>query len=214
MWNRKCFRIFGVLRDKPTQRKNARKMDNFIEAMKTEIDKFDPCSDGLDFRKKFKTFEEAWNACERGDWMLWIAAKLKVDIRILTLAKGLCANTVKHLMKDNRSTAAVDAAIAFGNGEIDENELETAARSARAANGVYAYAHVAAAYAHAAAAHAAYVSVSAAYVSVSAAHVSASSTFNADTDTYKAAKKQNEKQTADICREVLTDEVLRLISEL
>lgn len=153
--------------------------------MKTEIDKFEPCRDGLDFRKEFKTFEEAWNACELGDWMLWIAAKLEADIRILTLAKGLCANTVKHLMKDKRSIAAVDAAIAFGSGEIDGNEFKTAAYASHAAACVYTTAYLAA-----------------------SAYAVASG--NGST----SAIKRHQKQTADICREVLTNEVLRLISEL
>lgn len=166
--------------------------------MKTEIDKFDPCRDGLDFRKEFKTFEEAWNACERGDWMLWIAAKLEADIRILTLAKGLCANTVKHLMKDRRSTAAVDAAIAFGSGEIDGNEFKTAAYASHAA------------YYAASAAHAATSAAASSHAASAAATAYAAASGNGST----SAIKRHQKQTADICREVLTNEVLRLISEL
>ncbi len=173
--------------------------------MKTEIDKFDPCREGLDFRKEFETFEEAWNACERGDWMLWIAAKLEVDIRILTLAKGLCANTVRHLMKDERSIAAVDAAIAFGNGEIEENELETAASAA----------FVAAHTAYTATPPCAHTAASASAYNATCAYAASAyaCAYNAAFAS-AAAKKQNQKQTADICREVLTSEVLRLINEL
>ena len=65
-----------------------------------------------------KTIEEAVSTCQRGDWMLWLAKKVNVGIRPLTLAKGKCANTVRHLMKDERSIKAVDAAIDFGNGLI------------------------------------------------------------------------------------------------
>lgn len=182
--------------------------------MKTEIEKFDPCREGLDFRKEFETFEEAWNACERGDWMLWIAAKLEVDIRILTLAKGLCANTVRHLMKDERSIAAVDAAIAFGNGEIDENELETASAYADAC-AADADASAASAYAASFAAYAAsFADVAYAYAASAYAAADAAAAASAYAAACAAAKKQNQKQTADICREVLTNEVLRLINEL
>ena len=45
------------------------------------------------------------------------------NLRELTLAKGHCANTVRHLMKDQRSIDAVDAAIAFGEGKITKEEL-------------------------------------------------------------------------------------------
>jgi hypothetical protein len=106
--------------------------------MTTEIDVFDPCNEGKEFRDKYSSFKDAWNNCPRGDWMLWIANKLNVDIRVLTLTKGYCANTVIHLMKDKRSKLAVKAAIDFGNNKIDNFQLGTAAHAAYAA--AYAYA--------------------------------------------------------------------------
>ena len=81
--------------------------------MKTEIERFNPCEDALEFRKKYKTFRGAWNNCPRGDWMLWIAKRVGIDIRTPTLAKGYCAKTVIHLMKYQRSKDAVKAAIDF-----------------------------------------------------------------------------------------------------
>ena len=81
--------------------------------------------------------------------MLWFYRKqYPENIKELTLAKGHCANTVRHLMKDPRSLAAVDAAIAFGEGRITEEEL-TAAASA-AADAYAAAASAADAYADAA----------------------------------------------------------------
>ena len=100
-----------------------------------------------------KSIEEAVNTCPRGDWMLWLAKKVNVGIRPLTLAKGKCANTVRHLMKDERSIKAVDSAIDFGNGLIEESELRDA----------YAADAAAAAYAAAYAAYAAYAAADAAY---------------------------------------------------
>lgn len=44
-----------------------------------EIEKFNPCEDALEFRKQYPSFKEAWNNCQRGDWMIWIAKKLDVD---------------------------------------------------------------------------------------------------------------------------------------
>ena len=41
-----------------------------------------------------KSIEEAVNTCHRGDWLLWLAKKVGVGIRPLTLAKGKCAYTV------------------------------------------------------------------------------------------------------------------------
>lgn len=68
-----------------------------------EILQFNPCEEAMDFRNKYTSFEDAWNNCPRGDWMLWIAKRLEVDLKILTRAKAKCALTVRHLMKDQRS---------------------------------------------------------------------------------------------------------------
>jgi hypothetical protein len=48
--------------------------------MKPDITKYDPCKEGLLYYNSFETFEDAWNNCPRGDWMLWIASKLDIDI--------------------------------------------------------------------------------------------------------------------------------------
>jgi hypothetical protein len=139
---------------------------------KFDIKQFNPCYDALLWYESQPSTEEAWNNCHRGDWMLWIAKKLNVNIRVLTLAKGLCANTVRHLMKDERIIKAVNAAIAYGKGEIDDEELREAAYAAD--------------YATYAAAYAAYA-------------------------TYAAAAIR--KQTADICREILTEEVFKNLNK-
>ena len=117
--------------------------------MKYEIERFNPCEDALEFRKKYKTFRVAWNNCPRGDWMLWLAEKLQVDRRLLVLTGGHCANTVRHLMGDERSTKGVDACIAYGEGRIGEDELDAAMDAAWAvrAAGAAAWAVRAAAWA-------------------------------------------------------------------
>ena len=123
--------------------------------------------------------------------MLWTAQKAGVDKRTLTLAKALCAKTVIHLMKDKRSRHAVAVAEAYGRGEATEDELRAAATAAYAA----AYADAAAIAAYAAAA----VVYTYAYAAADAAY---------DDD----ARTKNRKDTADICREVLTDAVFAKIN--
>jgi len=178
-----------------------------------EILKYTPCREALEFRNQFSTFQEAWQACPRGDWMLWLAAKMKINKRLLTLAKGRCAETVKHLMKDERSIRAIEAVIAYGNGEIDDKELTTYAEAAYAAAAAFAaYIDAEAAYAAAAAAFA-YVAADAAYAAAYAADAAAVATFayvaaDAAYAAYAAARKQNQLQTANICRELLTDAVM------
>ena len=169
-----------------------------------------------------KTSDEVIDTCHRGDWLLWLARKLDMDIRKLTLAKGHCANTVRHLMKDERSINAVDAAIAFGEGKISTNELKAAADAAAADAAAYAAAADDAA--DAAAAVAVY---SAAYATATAT-ADATATATADAayayayayayttaaDAAAAvARDENMQITADICRQYIGEELKKLIKE-
>ena len=87
-----------------------------------------------------KSWPEIFATCHRGDWLLWLFYHTAGDKRLLTLAKGHCANTVRHLMKDERSVNAVDVAIRYGNGEATQEELRAASAAAYAAASVAAYA--------------------------------------------------------------------------
>lgn len=162
---------------------------------KFEISRFNPCKESIEFRKNYSCFKSAWNNCPRGDWMLWIAKKLDVDLLKLTTAKALCANTVRHLMKDDRSIKAIDVALMFGQGKATIEELEIAADDAAATDdATYA-------------ADAAYAAADTAYAA-NAAAAAAYANDNAN------AKTQNQLQTADICRQVLTDVVFEAIDKL
>ena len=171
--------------------------------MKELLQKLNACKDAIEWAGD-KSWEEIYNTCHRGDWLLWLFKRTNPDdLQLLTLAKGHCANTVRHLMKDERSIKAIDAAIAFGEGKISRDELGAAAYVASAAAyAAVAYADAASAAAYAAAADAAYA---AAYVA-SAAYVAAAyaAAYVADAD---AAKKENQQLTADICRKYLPIEV-------
>ena len=169
--------------------------------MKLNIEPFDPCEEGLEYYNRFSTFEEAWNACDRGDRMLWIAVKLKVDDRVLTRAAALCANTVRHLMKDERSTDAVDAALRYADDEISGEELNKYAR--------YAYD----AYYASAADWAAWAAYCAACSdrSVDAVRTACS---GRSVDAVRAAYAASRLETANICREVLTGAVFEKVRQI
>lgn len=144
--------------------------------------------DGYEFAKNL-TLEEFLEQCTRGDWILWLFQKSNPDsIKELTLAKGHCANTVRHLMEDEMSRKAVDVAIAFGEGRANLKELEEAADAAgdaRAADGVIA--------ARAACAACATCAVAGWAVTWPAAG--------------GAGDEESQKQTADICRKYLPIEI-------
>ena len=95
--------------------------------------KLNSCEVAAEFVNQYETIEEAWAACPRGDWMLWTAAKLKIDRRLLVGVLGKCARTVQHLMKNPRSIAALDACDKYAAGEISEKDLKAAAAAAAAA---------------------------------------------------------------------------------
>jgi hypothetical protein len=102
------------------------------------------CSNAIEWAAN-KTVEEVVATCHRGDWLLWLASKCDIGLQPLTLAKGHCANTVRHLLKDDRSIKAVDTAIAFGEGRATREELDAAYAAAAAAAYAAADAYAAAA---------------------------------------------------------------------
>jgi hypothetical protein len=180
------------------------------------------CKDARDWAKG-KSWQEVYDTCHRGDWILWLYRKSKgYNFQKLTLAKALCANTVRHLMKDERSVKALNAAIAFGKGEISIDELYAAYAAAAAATPYAATADAAAAadaYAYAAAAAdaaadadaSAWAASAAAWAAAAAAAPYAAAAYAyayaADADAYAAARKENQQKTADIVREVLPIEI-------
>jgi hypothetical protein len=209
--------------------------------MKIDINQFKPDEENREYFKTKPSFEEAWNGCERGDWMLWVASKLGVDDRLLIKAQALCANTVRRLMKDSRSGDAVDAALMYAEGRISRKKLNRAASAAadamlemqlkeRMRKGMQVttwakvffityYANYAA-YAAAADNNGTdiFASAAAAAAAIAAAD-DAVAHFKALThdDTlqiYNAAEKVNHLQTGYICLEVLTDAVFEKVKQL
>ena len=191
------------------------------------LKKLGACSDAREWAGE-KTIEQIVQDCHRGDWLVWLARRVNVDDRKLTLAKGHCANTVRHLMRDERSIAAVDAAIAYGNGAITRDELNIAASAAYAAAyaadaadaadaaasaaadaayAAYAAASAAASAAYAAADAAASAAAYAAYAAADAAYTDA-----AYTAAYAAARAKNSLQTADICRQHTGQEIIERVN--
>ena len=140
--------------------------------------------------------EEVVATCHRGDWLLWLTKRVDADLRLRTLAKGHCANTVRHLMTDERSLNAVDVAIAFGEGKATREELDAAAYTA------YAAATFDAAYA----AYAAATDAATAAADTTAATAAAAA--------YAAYAALNRQQTADICREYIGESLIQKVNQL
>jgi len=188
------------------------------------IKQFDPCCDAIEWLGD-RTVEQMVNECKRGDWLLWLAKKAGVDERKFTLAKGLCAQTVIHLMTDQRSKDAVQAAIDFGNGKIDSEELAKASYAASAAyyaasaSSAAAAADVASASSAASAADVADYAADAADYAADAAYYAADAAYYAaDVADYAASaafadRDENRLLTAKICREAFGKELIQILSK-
>jgi len=181
----------------------------------------DACKEARDWAKGM-TIEQVVANVERGDWLLWLAKKVDIAKRPFTLAKARCAKTVIHLMRDKHSINAINVAEAFGlTDEISEYDLRSAYTAATAAATAAAYA--ASAYAASAAAYAASAAASAASAASAAAYA-ASAASAADAAAYAAsaaasaadaaARRKNQVQTAEICREILGEMIIKRVSEL
>jgi len=166
----------------------------------------DACRDGADYFNSFDTPQDFVKNCNRGDWLLWLFQRTNpAELQLLTLAKAHCANTVRHLMTDERSRNAVDVAIKFGNGLATIEELKQATDAAyEAYAAAYAAAYVAAEK------EAAYAAAYAAYAAADEAYEAAYYDAAAD-EAYEAAyydaRNKNRQLTADICRKYIPIEV-------
>jgi hypothetical protein len=103
---------------------------NLIDMKTTKLEKLNACSGAREWALTQKNPTEAWQNCERGDWMLWLAKKLNVDDKKLTMAKAMCAKQVEYLMKDQRSKDALQACFDYANGKITREQLNDYAYAA------------------------------------------------------------------------------------
>lgn len=155
------------------------------------------CSEGVEFARRFDTYQEAWNACQRGDFMLWLAGKLSGEIgsdarKQLVLAACACARLALPFVKkgENSPRLAIETAEAYVRGEATLEAVRSAYSSA------YAYAYT---YAAASASACAYASAHA------AAYVCASASYAADASHYAsaAARKKMQAECADEVRRII-----------
>ena len=150
--------------------------------------------------KNIQSLEEAWNICERGDWLLWMATKLNIDKRRLVLCAALCAHTVIQYMQDSRSRNAVRIAFLWGREKVTDTQLEKAKTNAlvaiRAAKTVDTVTYAAA--------------WAAAWATIPDDTIwAANAVADAATD-----KKSNQLRTAEIARKILTEDILKKIKEI
>jgi len=142
----------------------------------------DACGEAVAFAHGFDSFQAAWDACERGDWMLWwigttlTGGPMHPERRPLVRVACQCARlALPHVAAgETRPLTAIELAERWANGDetVTLKQLRTAAAAASVA--AAAYAAYAAASASASAAAASDAASDAAYASASdAAYASA-----------------------------------------
>ena len=103
-----------------------------------KLKELNACREAIQYVSGCKTADEAWENCERGDWMLWLAGSLSgkpwsKKRKILVLASCECA----RLAWDKMPTKSKDCILLFENwaeGEdISKAELIKVSTAARAA---------------------------------------------------------------------------------
>lgn len=89
-----------------------------------ELKDMNACTEAIKWvRENNYDMEAAWQNCNRGDWLLWYADKKGVDIKKLTLAKVKCVNMVRHLINDPCGIRALDTAELFANGKASRSQM-------------------------------------------------------------------------------------------
>jgi len=96
--------------------------------------KLGACSDARHWTAD-KPIKEAWETCERADWMLWLCERMEVDRKILVMAACACARTSLKYVKngEDRPRVAIETAEAWCRGKATIREVRSAADAAAAA---------------------------------------------------------------------------------
>ena len=115
--------------------------------MRKLLNELNACQEAKDWVGT-KTQRQAWQECERGDWLLWLAAKQEgrpgwPDRKQIVKAACACAETVLHLFEekypnDGRPRKAIEVARAWAEDKATLDEVILAAAAAGTGTG-YAF---------------------------------------------------------------------------
>lgn len=182
-----------------------------MNEIQTKLLKLYACEDALQWAGDYDTFLAAWRACDRGDWVLWLAAKLKVERPLLVKAACQCARLALPYTQDDRPLKAIETAERWASGDpgVSIHALQVAALPALAAFYATEAAFYAARAARAAtdrAAHAASEDRAAHAAAAYAARAAASAAHAADDA--RAARASVLAQCADIVRTTIGESAI------
>lgn len=189
--------------------------EGYLEKLRT----LHACREAVAWVEMQKNPQQAWDACERGDWMLWLCGKQagrpwSAARKKLVFAACECVRLALPYVTagEIRPLKAIETAEQWAHGKATGEEMKavvaaasSASAAAASAAAAYATAAYAAAYATAASSTAAASSATAAASAAASAAAYAAAyavDYAADADAYAAAdvRKQTLKRCADIVR--------------
>ena len=93
------------------------------------------CREAIEWASAYPDLEQAWKACPRPDWMLWLLGKKPPEKRISVAIACEIARTVLHLVPEgeDRPRKAIEAAEAWLIEPTEERRKAAARADARAA---------------------------------------------------------------------------------
>ena len=90
-----------------------------------------------EFANTYPELKDAWAECMDGDLLMKIARNLKTDKKLIILAAAKCANLVANLMIDKRSVIAVETAIKYTTNQASKEEFDIANKNASLVDSKY-----------------------------------------------------------------------------
>jgi hypothetical protein len=164
--------------------------------------KLDACEEARDWVAAHPgaTARTILRTCPRGDWLLWLAARLDVDRKVRVFTAAQCARQALKYTTDPCVEACLVACEQWSRGEISDEALQVARKGASAAaSAAFAASASAAVDAVEAAAASAYVA-DAADAANAAASVATYAAYAAAYAAYYTARKESLAASADLVR--------------
>lgn len=99
------------------------------------LDACPPAREWLASRPPVADVREHWQACPRGDWLLWLAGRADVDRKLLVRAACACAReALVHVAAgEDRTRIAIETAEAWTRGEVTPEMVRAAESGATSA---------------------------------------------------------------------------------
>ena len=108
---------------------------NFIDKLK----EMDACKPAIKWAENYGTLDEAWAACERGDWMMWLIGRTCTKsspehIALVRLSCRIARDVLPHVpVGELRPIKAIEAAEKWCDAPTEENAAAAEAAAYAAA---------------------------------------------------------------------------------